>query len=135
MSEENVELVRQAFEAFNRDDRATVTRLAAPDAELHSVAGPLLGAGTIRGREAILKFFWEDLPEVIEGFRSSPEEFTDLGDDRVLVVARYEGRGRESDVEVNMRVASVYQIRDGMVASVRDYGSREEALEAAGLSE
>jgi ketosteroid isomerase-like protein len=135
MSQENVELVRQAFEAFNRDDRATVARLLAPDVEWHSLAGPILGVGTIRGREAMLRFLWEDLPESIEDFRSSPEEFTDLGNDRVLVVARYEGRGRSSDAEVNQRVAAVYEIRDGMVTTVRDYGSREEALDAAGLRE
>jgi hypothetical protein len=29
-----------------------------------------------------------------------------------------------------MRIASVYEIRDGMVASVRDYSSSEEALTA-----
>jgi len=135
MSRQNVELVRQGFEALNRDDRATITRLLAPDVEWHSLAGPILGVGTIRGREAMLKFLWEDLPQSIEGFRASPEELTDLGDDRVLVVARYEGRGRSSDAEVDQRIASVYEIRDGMAVTVRDYESRDEALEAAGLSE
>jgi ketosteroid isomerase-like protein len=135
MSQENVELVRQGFEALNRDDRATATRLLAPDVEWHSVAGPLFGVGTIRGREAVLKFLWQDLRESIEGFRARPEEFTDLGTDRVLVVARYEGRGRSSGAEVDLRVASVYQLRDGMMATVHDYTSREEAFEAAGLEE
>jgi ketosteroid isomerase-like protein len=134
MSQENVELVRQAFEAFNRDDRATVIRLLAPDVEWHTLAGPILGVGTLRGRDAMLKF-WEDIAGSIEGFRARSEELTDLGTDRVLVVARFEGRGRSSEIEVNMQVASVYEIRDGMVATVRDYGSREDALKAAGLSE
>jgi ketosteroid isomerase-like protein len=107
----------------------------APDVEWHSVAGPLFGVGTIRGREAVLKFLWEDLRESIVGVRARPEEFIDLGDDRVLVVARYERRGRSSGAEVDLRVASVYQLRDGMLATVHDYTSREEALEAAGLSE
>jgi ketosteroid isomerase-like protein len=89
--------------------------------------------GTIRGREAMSKFVFQDLAEGIEGFRASPEEFTDLGDNQVLVVGVFQGRGRSSGVEVNMRVASLYEIRDGMVASGRDYTSREEALEAAGL--
>jgi hypothetical protein len=135
MSEENVELVRQGFEAFNRGDRVTVARFLAPDVEWHSLAGPILGVSTIRGREAMLKFLWQDLPESIEGFRIRSEEVTDLGDDRVLVVARYEGRGRSSDVEVDQLIASVYEIRDGMAASVRDYETRAEALEAAGLRE
>jgi ketosteroid isomerase-like protein len=135
MPRENVDLVRQAFDAFNRDDRATVTRLLAPDVEWHTLAGPILGVGTIRGREAMLKFLWQDIPESIDGFRVSPEELTDLGGDRVLVVARYEGRGRKSGIEVDQRIASVYEIRDGMGVTVRDYETRAEALEAAGLSE
>jgi hypothetical protein len=34
-----------------------------------------------------------------------------------------------------MRVASIYEIRDRMIASLRDYGSKNEALEAAGRRE
>jgi ketosteroid isomerase-like protein len=135
VSQENVEVVRLLFEAFDRGDRATFARLLAPDVEWHSLAGPLVGVGTIRGREAMLKFLWEDIPEGIESFRASPEEFTDLGNDRVLVAGLFQGRGRSSDAEVNMRVASIYEIRDGLVATVRDYGSKNEALEAAGLRE
>ena len=127
--------MRLLFEAFDRGDRATFARLLAPDVEWHSLAGPLVGVGTIRGREAMLKFLWEDIPEGIESFRASPEEFTDLGNDRVLVAGLFQGRGRSSDAEVNMRVASIYEIRDGLVATVRDYGSKNEALEAAGLRE
>jgi ketosteroid isomerase-like protein len=132
MSQENVEIVRSIFEAFDRGHRAAFERLLAPDVEWHSLAGPLVGVDTFRGREAMLKFVWEDVPEEIEGWRVSPEEITDLGNHRVLVVGLFQGRGRSSDVEVNMRVASVYEIRDGMVATVRDYESRAEALEAGG---
>ncbi len=134
MSQENVELVRKGFEALNRGDRATMARLLAPDVEWHSVAGPIVGVRTIRGREAMLGF-WQEILESIEGFRASPEEVTDLGGDRVLVVARYEGRGRASGAEVDQRIATIYEVRDGMAAIVRDYESRPEALEAAGLSE
>jgi uncharacterized protein len=134
MSEDNVELVRKGFEALNRGDRATMARLLAPDVEWHSLAGPIVGVSTIRGREAMLRF-WQEILESIEGFRARPEEVTDLGDDRVLVVARYEGRGRASGAEVDQRIATIYEIRDGMAAIVRDYESRAEALEAAGPEE
>jgi ketosteroid isomerase-like protein len=135
MSQEDVEVPRLLFEAFDRGDRATFARVLAPDVERHTLAGPLLGVGTVRGREAMLEFLWADIPEGIEGFRASPEEFTDLGNHRVLVVALFQGHGRSSGVEVNMRVASVYEIEMGCVASVRDYGSRDEAFAAAGLAE
>jgi ketosteroid isomerase-like protein len=135
VSQENVEIVRQAFRAFDRRDRAAFARLLAPDVEWHTLAGPILGVGTVRGRDGMLKFLWEDIPESIEGFRATPEEFTDLGDDRVLLVGRFEGRGRISGVDVDLRVASVYEIRGGMVTTVRDYARREQALEAAGLGD
>jgi ketosteroid isomerase-like protein len=133
--EQDVEVVWRAYEAFDSGDRAAFAHFLAPDVEWHSVAAPLVGVGTIRGREAMLKFAFEDMPEAIEGFRARPDEITDLGNHRVLVAGVFQGRGRTSGVEVNMRVASVYEIRDGMVASVRDYGSRDEALEAVGLRE
>jgi len=41
-----------------------------------------------------------------------------------MVVGLFQGRGRKSNLEVNMRVVSAYEIRDWMVASVRDYSSR-----------
>jgi ketosteroid isomerase-like protein len=135
MSEEEVEIIRKGLDAFNRGDRETFGHLLAPDVEWHTLAGPLLGVVTVRGREAMLKFLWEDVAEAIEGFHASPDELTDLGNHRVLVVVRFEGHGRASDAEVGMRVASLYELRDGMVASVRDYSSRDEALEAAGLEE
>jgi ketosteroid isomerase-like protein len=135
MSQEDVEIPKLLFDAFDRGDRATFARFVAPDVEWHSVAAPLVGVGTIQGREAMLKFLFEDIPDVIEGFRGRPEEFTDLGNHRVLVAGVFQGRGRSSDLEVNMRVTSVYEVRDGMVASVRDYGSRADALDAVGLPE
>jgi ketosteroid isomerase-like protein len=133
VSQENVEIVQRAFRAFDRSDRAAFARLLAPDVEWHTLAGPILGVGTVRGRDAMTAFLWEDIPESIEGFRAIPEEFTDLGGDRVLAVGRFEGRGRTSGVDVDLRVASVYEIQGGMVATVSDYAHREQALEAAGL--
>ena len=134
MSQENVEIVRRGYEAFDRGDRAAAARLLAPDVEWHSVAAPLVGVGTIRGREAMLQF-WEDLGEGIEGFRVSPEEF-------------HRPRQRSGPVRRALPGPRPRQPRRGqhahrqrlrdpgwMVAAVRDYSSRGEALEAAGLSE
>ena len=42
---------------------------------------------------------------------------------------------KESEAEVDIRYAIVFSIRDGKIAAGREYFTREEALEAAGLSE
>jgi ketosteroid isomerase-like protein len=55
--------------------------------------------------------------------------------DRVFVAARFRGRGRASGAEVQGRHFEVYTLRNGKVLRVDEYADREEALEAAGLSE
>jgi len=40
-----------------------------------------------------------------------------------------------SEARIDMRVAIVYRMRDGLIVRGREFASREEALEAAGLSD
>jgi ketosteroid isomerase-like protein len=135
MSEENVEIVRRALDAFSRSDRASVEPLLHPDVEWRTVLGPLLGVETVSGRDAVLRFGLQEIPDAFEDLRVEIEEVRDLGEGRVLLVARYLGRGRRSGVELDERISSIHRLRDGMIVSVRDYPSRREALEAAGLSD
>jgi ketosteroid isomerase-like protein len=135
MSEEPVEIVRQALDAFNRSDRASVEPLLHPDVEWRTVLGPVLGVETGSGRDAVLRFGFEEIPDAIEDFRVEVEELRDLGEGRVLLVARYLGRGKSSGIELEERISSIHRLRDRMIVSVRDYPSSQEALEAAGLRE
>jgi ketosteroid isomerase-like protein len=134
MSEEPVEIVRQALDAFNRSDRASVEPLLHPDVEWRTVLGPVLGVETGSGRDAVLRFGFEEIPDAIEDFRVV-EELRDLGEGRVLLVARYLGRRKSSGIELEERISSIHRLRDRMIVSVRDYPSSQEALEAAGLRE
>jgi ketosteroid isomerase-like protein len=56
-------------------------------------------------------------------------------DDKVVVVVSMTGRGRGSDVPVEGRFVQVWTLRDGKAVSLRDYATKAEALEAAGLRE
>jgi ketosteroid isomerase-like protein len=62
------------------------------------------------------------------------EEIIDAGD-QVVVVTHHEGRGRESGVEVDTRFYEVHSLRDGKVSRVDEYIERDDALQAARLSE
>jgi ketosteroid isomerase-like protein len=66
-----------------------------------------------------------------------PVEVIDAGDDTVIVVMRASGRpkGTSAEAELTLSFAAVSTIRDGKIARAREYWTREEALEAAGLSE
>ena len=61
-------------------------------------------------------------------------EFRDLGDG-LVAIGRTRNRGKASGVETETPLALVTEIRDGKTISIRAYLDREEALEAAGLSE
>jgi ketosteroid isomerase-like protein len=52
-----------------------------------------------------------------------------------VAVLRFGGRAKQSGVETDVTFATLYTLRDGKIAVGREYWTREEALEAAGLSE
>jgi NAD-dependent dihydropyrimidine dehydrogenase PreA subunit len=72
MSQENVEIVRKVYEAFNRRDWDAAFRDAHPDFEITTLRGPT--AGTRRGRRRVTEFA-EDLIAAFDKFIWEPEEF------------------------------------------------------------
>jgi ketosteroid isomerase-like protein len=68
-----------------------------------------------------------------ESFRLGAEEFLDAGD-HVVVPFTNRARGRDG-IELQGRGTFVWTIRDGAIVRACLYQERDEALEAAGLSE
>jgi ketosteroid isomerase-like protein len=134
MSRENVEHIRGGYEAFARGDLDSVLELLHPDVDWRPAIAPILGVETVRGREAVRRFFTRDLFEGFDQFRAEPLSFEDLGD-FVLVMVRYTGRGESSGIVMDQRFATLYELRDGKTLAMRDYTTRAEALEAAGVRE
>jgi ketosteroid isomerase-like protein len=135
MSQENVELVRGAYEAFARGDVDYVLDRLDPEVDWHPAIAPILGVEAMRGRAAVRRFLTRDLFEGFDQFRAEPVCFEDLGGDFVLVMVRYAGRGESSGIELNQEYAALFELRDGKAVTMRDYSTREDALEAAGLRE
>ena len=102
-----------------------------PDVEW--VSDGRVGEGPIRGLEKVLGFF-RDQSEVFDGLHFETERLWDR-DDRVLAFIRPTGRGHASGAEFDIRIAHLWTLRDGVVVRGEGYGDRDEALEAAGLSE
>ena len=134
MSRENVEIVRQAAAAFNRGDLDTWVESWADDIDYRAIEGALDDRGAMHGKEAV-RAYVEDWLATFDGFRSEPVELIDAGEDRVIAVARISGRAKLSGVETDLTYAALYTIRDGKIARGREYWTKEQALEAAGLRE
>jgi ketosteroid isomerase-like protein len=131
MSQENVELVRRATDAYNRRDVDGVLHHWAPDAVLDwsNSRGP--EAGVYRGHRQIRAFVhqflgaWDELRLELD----DPEEI----EDGVLVVENVTYlRGRDG-IEVQARSAWLITIRDGEQTSLTLFQTRQDALEAARL--
>jgi ketosteroid isomerase-like protein len=131
VSQENVELVRTAYAAFNRRDVDAAMKEAAPDAELDlsRASGPYRGVYRLdQLRRAI-----DDFVATFESVRFEPDEFIDAGE-YVVVPVTVHIRGRDG-IEATARGVQLWTIRDGTVVRFCLYHGKEAALEAVGLSE
>jgi ketosteroid isomerase-like protein len=128
MSQENVEIVRRWMWAFANDEQTfrQVTHPEiewAPFEENHTVSHGL--AGAIRIRTEWLDAWAEHHLEV--------EDTIDAGDD-VVATVHLHTRGRESGVEVDVRLYGQFKVRDGKVVYLFEHEERAAALRAAGLA-
>src|ERR1041384_7662523 len=137
MSPENLEIARQAHEAFNRPDLGVFDldafyRLADPDLVVDWSRSGGLEAGVYRG-EAASRRFWSTFFESFERVVVEPLEFIEHGES-VVIPHHLHAWGRDG-VEVDAHSTVVLTIRDGRIIEMRLYRQIAEALEAVGLEE
>jgi ketosteroid isomerase-like protein len=132
MSQENVEIVRRGYDAWNRGDLDEWLAAFAPEGELHTT-GQFPDQGVYRGR-AGLERYWGEIHEAAEEPSVSVSDMRASGD-KVFAAATGRGRGKRSGVPVEQPIWFVSTIRDGLVVRVETYLDPSEALEAVGLSE
>ena len=130
MSEENVELVRRATDAFAAEDVEELVGCVDPAIEFEPhLAGV---EGSYSGREGIREFM-ADAFETLEMRGMDYGEIRDLGD-RVMALGTFHIHGRESGIEDDIPFPIVVTIRAGLILHLKDYGNRVLALEAVGLA-
>jgi ketosteroid isomerase-like protein len=132
MSEENVRIVREAFEAFLTGDQEKTAQLIDPEVEFHGTVGGLQEGQVAHGQVEIDHEFEEVDLEAWEERRLEAEGYIDAGDDVVVLLHEYR-RGRGSGVELETKTAVVVAVRGGRVTRIQGYMDRGAALEAAGL--
>jgi uncharacterized protein len=132
MSQENVEMVRQGYEAFNRGDVEWMIRHL--DSEIvWEDAAEVPGSRSYGGTREV-RGYLESFAQQWEEIRFEPEGILDAGEE-VVALVRMVARGRASGAQVDARLAHLYELREMRVLRVRTFFDRERALEAAGLRE
>jgi ketosteroid isomerase-like protein len=134
MSQQNVEVVRSIYAAWERGD-FTSAEWAHPEIEYVEADGPAPGCST--GLAGMAETF-RDWLSTWQEWRVEAEEYRELDGERVLVLFHFSARGKTSGLElgqIGTKGASLFHLRDGKVTRLVQYLDRERGLEAAGLRE
>jgi ketosteroid isomerase-like protein len=132
MSEENVEIIRRAIDAFNDSgfDAFGTSELIADEIEFHE---PLEQPAprVARGREEVREMT-KEFDSAWAEHRSEAEEIRALDADRVLLVSVEHFKGRDG-IELEAPFAAIFTLRDGRIVRWQAFWDKQKALEAAGL--
>jgi ketosteroid isomerase-like protein len=133
MSQENIEVARQAIRAWNQRDSELALGYLAPEVEWIPAGPAAVERGIYRGHDEVaqgLEATWEAWEE----FRFVGDDFRDLDDD-VLWLGRVQMKGGASQLELDQEWAIHCSLRDGKMFRIHAFSDWGKALEAAGLSE
>jgi ketosteroid isomerase-like protein len=134
MSKENMQVVQQFYASVTRQDLDGVLDCVHAEIELDWSASRSPWRGVYKGHDGLMRF-WTEQIDVMEEFSLSLAEAIEYDRERVLAVTVMRGRGEGSGISTKAAGATLWTFRDGKILSGRLFQTKEEALEAVGLSE
>jgi ketosteroid isomerase-like protein len=133
MSEKNVEVVLEAFRRFESGDVQGMGELL--DANVVATAAPgWPEPGPYHGREAFVTQFERIASDWSDHRIAKADVVADEGD-WVVIDYRWQVRGGASGIETQMDLVGAFRLSGGLCVEAHYRWTRDEALEAAGLSE
>ena len=131
MAQENVSIVRAAFDAFQRGDEAGMLGLVSPDVVATQFPDQLdvhdfHGHAGVRRLMAEWIGAWEDWTIELLAAREVGE--------LVIAGARQQGRGKGSGAPMESEVTFIFTIRGSTIERWQMFHTEQEALEAVGLA-
>jgi ketosteroid isomerase-like protein len=129
MSQDNVDVVRATFDAFQRRDLDTFLSHMDPEVEYRSLI--LEVEGVYHGHDG-MRAWWDSVLAVFPQWNPEIQDARDLGQ-QVLSRVRAEGRGTGSGIPLERDIWHLAEIRGGRMTSSAFFRTEREALEAVGL--
>jgi uncharacterized protein len=130
MSEQqNLDIVRQGYDAFGRGDIQGLLNLMDPQVTW-TTPGPadMPTAGTRRGHQAVGEFF-AALASTVEITRFEAQDFLAQGD-KVVVLGEDTGTITGTDTSIDFRWAHVFTLRGGKIVSFEEIGDTSAHVDA-----
>jgi ketosteroid isomerase-like protein len=132
MSQENVEVAKAFYDAYNARNSEALDRLLHPEAEITTLSARA-GLGDHWSQETTKRYF-EQLDEAWTDLRIEVEDYCELGE-LVVALGVLRGAGMSSHVEVARDFATVFVVRNSQIVVLDTYDNWNAGLEAAGLRE
>jgi ketosteroid isomerase-like protein len=121
MAESNKDIIREGYDAFNRQDIPGTLELFDENIEWtepEMVYGP--PGGTWHGRDEVLHKVFEPIAEHFDSFTLEPRELYGDGD-TVVVVGSFKLRPKGVLQTLDVPFAHVWRLRNGKAVSMRNY--------------
>src|SRR4051812_28308977 len=134
MSEENVQIMRRAWDAWLGGGMDTLFEIWDPGVVWDLTHFRDWPDNRHEGREDVKRFLNEWL-DVWAHYEVGVDERLEAPDGRVVTLAWQRGRGNRSGLEMRMEWAEIATLRDGKMTLLEQYDDRSKALEVAGLPE
>ena len=128
-----MEMVRSSILGWNDRGVDAVVENVAPDAEFHPPKESL-NPGIYRGPDGV-RTYWDRTGEGYKTRRVESVDMIDVDDTRVIAVVTAFVTTAHFATEVEMNWAWLCTIENGLVTRTEAFTDRQQALEAAGLSE
>jgi ketosteroid isomerase-like protein len=117
-AEENVAVMRRAYEAFNTGDMETLTEVFDENMAWH-LPGRSKFASDYQGRDATLEYFGKIGQETGGTFRAELQDMTADAEGRVVGIQRSSGDRNGKHLDVSNCI--VFQLKDGRVTDGREH--------------
>jgi ketosteroid isomerase-like protein len=119
---DNVQLLKNLYDAFGRGDIATVLGTMSPQIKWHEAEGnPYRPSGEPWiGPDAVLNNLFMKLGAEWDGFAVHPRQFHDAGDS-VIVEGRYSGTYKATGRSADMQFCHVWDLSDGKVTRFQQH--------------
>ena len=128
----NVEVVRGVFDAWSSGDVQRAFEFLDPGIVWDAIADAP-DSGTYEGHAGMRRY----MEDWLRDFDFEPMEFGEIvgAGDRLVITQSIRGRGKASGAVTEIHYAVAYRLRAGKVIEAKEFRTKQEALEAAGLSE
>jgi ketosteroid isomerase-like protein len=127
---ENVDIVKDGFDAFNEHGVDGILPMIHPDFEATTPPELASEPDTFRGPDGIRRWF-DSFDEVMEEIRWDSHRFHEVGD-RVVVEFTLRARGKTTGLDFGQDAVMLWELRDGKATGLQLFPTLDEALAAAG---